>query len=107
MINRSKVQLFWRDKSPTEGFRTGVSIHSHTMHSKERLSFLPKVTRKVPGMPALFRHIEEKYRKARGGELDYSRVYWTPPLSAHDAARRRGLADKKDLYQPELRSRPA
>ena len=87
MNDRSKVELSWRNKSAAKGFQRGISLHSHTMHSKERLGFLPKITKRVPGFPALFRHIEEKYRRTEGQELDYNRVYWTPPLSAQEAWR--------------------
>lgn len=85
MKDNSKILLMWRDKTATKDFSTGISLHSHTLHSKEKLGFLPKVLKKVPGASSLFGYISEQHRISRGYELDYSNAYWTPPLSAHEA----------------------
>ncbi len=34
------VSYLWRDQNAHQGFRTGVSLHSHTNQSKETLDFL-------------------------------------------------------------------
>ena len=34
------VSYLWRDQNAYQGFRTGVSLHSHTNQSKETLDFL-------------------------------------------------------------------
>jgi hypothetical protein len=36
----STVSYLWRDQNAPKGFRTGVSLHSHTNQSKETLDLL-------------------------------------------------------------------
>ncbi|MBS1871737.1 MAG: hypothetical protein JSU00_00885 [Acidobacteria bacterium] len=68
-------------------FRTGVSLHSHTQHSREPLSFIYRVTGKLAPVRWAVAGFERRYREAYGTNLDLNRAYWTPPLSAHDAWR--------------------
>src|SRR5262249_10195590 len=63
-----------------------VCLHGHTMYSQECLSFLPRYLHKVPGISQIVRH----YEQSRNGEppaIDFSRGYWTPPLSPATALR--------------------
>lgn len=41
-MNRTDIDLMWREPRVPRQFRTGVSLHSHTMHSKETLSFMQR-----------------------------------------------------------------
>ena len=36
----SSISYLWRDTAAAKGFRTGVSLHSHTNQSSETLDFL-------------------------------------------------------------------
>lgn len=78
------VSFLWRHPDRLKRFRTAVSLHSHTMHSREHLGFIPKILRSVPIALAILRKLEERYEKKVGRPLEYERGYWTPPLSAHD-----------------------
>jgi hypothetical protein len=71
----SRVHFSWKDPAVASSFRTGVSLHGHTMHSQECLSFLPRYLHQVPG-------ISQVVRRAA---VDFSRAYWTPPLSPASA----------------------
>lgn len=65
--------------------RTGVSLHSHTMHSKEYLGRLPGYIAKVPiGGYILEREIGRAHLY-QGRIFDFKKVYWTPPLSPREA----------------------
>lgn len=66
-------------------FRTGVSLHSHTLHSKESLNFIYFASRKSALLRAVLRRGESRYRKVHGAELDLNRGWWTPPLAPLDA----------------------
>lgn len=68
-------------------FRTGVSLHSHTLHSKESLNFIYHASRKSALLREVLRHGEQRYRKIHGSELDLNRGWWTPPLAPLDAYR--------------------
>lgn len=66
-------------------FRSGVSLHSHTMHSKENLAFVPQYAKCIPLLRTEFARLERKYRAAMGSDVDFTAAYWTPPVSSHGA----------------------
>jgi len=51
------------------------------MHSEECLSFLPRYLRRVPGVS----QIVSRYQRGPQPAVDFSRAYWTPPLSPASA----------------------
>jgi hypothetical protein len=81
----SHVHLQWAEASPVLRFRTGISLHSHTLHSREHLDFIYKAAATVPVLAAAMRHGEQRYKKIHGAPLDLRRGWWTPPLGAHGA----------------------
>jgi hypothetical protein len=66
-------------------FRTGVSLHSHTLHSRESLDFIERVTADTPWLSGAIRKQQAKYRALKGRDLDLKRAWWTPPLSPRQA----------------------
>ncbi len=62
----------------------GVSLHSHTNHSRESLSFVPLLANRWA--PAKW-YLEWHKRKARQGPIpvDLMRAHWTPPVTAREA----------------------
>jgi hypothetical protein len=65
--------------------RTGVSLHSHTMYSKEYLGRLPSYIAKFPiGSYILEREIG-RLHLYEGRIFNFNKVYWTPPLSPREA----------------------
>jgi hypothetical protein len=73
----TKVSCIWRSPDCTRGYRTGLSLHSHTRHSKEKLQFIPAFTEK---WPIIQRALDRQYRKSVV-PVDFSRAYWTSPLT--------------------------
>jgi hypothetical protein len=80
-----RVSLQWIAEPPRQRFRTGVSLHSHTLHSRECLNFIYKAARRVPVLAAALRRGERRYEQTHGTPLDLTRAWWTPPLAPHDA----------------------
>jgi hypothetical protein len=73
---RSRELLHWP---------TGISLHSHTMHSKEYLGRLPNYIAKFPiGSYILEREIGRVHLYEHR-IFDFKRIYWTPPLSPREA----------------------
>lgn len=68
-----------------KGFRTGLSLHSHTLHSRESLDFIYHVARRNLLLHLALREGDKQYRAARGTPLDLNRAWWTPPLAPLDA----------------------
>lgn len=84
-MKSTQLRFLWDNSAAARPFRSGVSLHSHTMHSHEEISFLPKYAYRVPLVAQAVRRQERVYREQWGRELDYSRVYWTPPLPPREA----------------------
>jgi hypothetical protein len=62
--------------------RTAVSMHCHTLHSKEVLDFIPHYAARIPVVSALFESESRRYAARHGRPLDFARAWWTPPVSA-------------------------
>ena len=84
-MRSTQLCFLWDNAAAARPFRTGVSLHSHTMHSHEEILFLPKYAYRVPLVAQAVRRQERNYRRRWGRELDYGRVYWTPPHPAREA----------------------
>jgi hypothetical protein len=74
----------WRDPSVAARFRTGVSLHSHTLHSRERLDFLFGILRTCAPLRWAVRR-EQIRRQDSSATPDFSRVWYTPPLGPRQA----------------------
>jgi hypothetical protein len=81
------------------GSRTGVSLHSHSECSREALDFVPGIARRIPLVATLFEWSVASYQRENGRPLDFSSVYWRPPLApaAVVASERRQIAERFDL----------
>lgn len=84
-MNHTRIHFHWCDRHVQRRFRTGVSLHSHTLHSRECLGFIHRILNRLPLLAAAMRKYETRYRQIHGTDLDLTRAWWTPPLSAHAA----------------------
>ena len=84
METNVSIQFAWRG-APWQRARAGVSLHSHTSHSKETLDFIPRFAACVPVVRDLVRAQEAKYRGLYGTDLNYFNAWWTPPLGPREA----------------------
>jgi hypothetical protein len=76
VTGRTTFQFFWQSPSVDRGFRSGVSLHSHTTYSKESLEMIPRYTARVPCLG-----------RALGHHLDFKQAFWVPPFSPRQAYR--------------------
>lgn len=86
-MNGSRTQIHKFTARPRQFWHcsTGISLHSHTMHSKEYLGRLPYYIAKFPiGSYILEREIG-RLHLYEGRIFDFKKVYWTPPLSPREA----------------------
>jgi hypothetical protein len=77
----STISYLWRDKGAARGFRSGVSLHSHTNQSHETLDFLANFGNQFPVMRPLLAGLERRAEEVHGIRLNYSASYWTPPMT--------------------------
>jgi len=80
----TQLNYFHRCPEIRRDFRRGVSLHSHTLHSREGVGLLAKAVRTFPGLGAV---LHRQHRKLGGTdfEKDVSKFWWTSPLSAGQA----------------------
>jgi hypothetical protein len=78
---RSSISYLWRDPQAPRGFRTGVSLHSHTNQSTETLDFLANFGNQFPVMRPLLSRMERRAESVHGIKINYAAAYWTPPMT--------------------------
>lgn len=81
----TQVFKFERSRPDLEKFRTGVSLHSHTMHSREYLHRLPQYISRVPIASYMIEREVGRVHLYAGTVVNFRKVFWTPPLSAREA----------------------
>jgi len=77
----SSISYLWRDKNAPNGFRSGISLHSHTNQSRETLDFLANFGNQYPVMRPLLSRLERRAEQNHGVRIDYAASYWTPPMT--------------------------
>jgi hypothetical protein len=75
------VHCFWREPDAPGAYDTAVSLHSHTIHSRESLDFIRRVLNSIPVTHAALRRIESAHRCETGKPIPFERAFWRPPLS--------------------------
>jgi len=80
-MSQSTISYLWRDRKATAGFRTGISLHSHTNQSHETLDFLANFGNQYPVMRPLLTRLEQRSERIHGVRINYSASYWTPPMT--------------------------
>ncbi len=71
------LSCLWNEPDVGKKYRSGVSLHSHTNHSKESLRFILEFTQRRP----LLRWALERQKRRSTIPVDWVRAYWTPPLT--------------------------
>jgi len=79
-VSGSSIRTYWQHRAIAREHRTAVSLHGHTLHSKEMLAIIPRTIRE-----ATFQSWNRKESPGHGRNLDVSRLWWTPPLSPRQA----------------------
>ena len=82
---RSRMHVLPSGRLDGPVFRTGVSLHSHTMHSKEQLKDLPQYLERMPIVAQFLEWERERHQASAGEGLDFSRAYWRGPVCARRA----------------------
>ncbi len=80
-MSQSSVSYLWREPQAAQGFRTGVSLHSHTNQSRETLDFIAELSTDFGFLQPIMRWAENRSERCSGLRPDYAKAYWTPPLT--------------------------
>ncbi len=99
---KNSFQFFWQSPAIPDDFRSGVSLHSHTMYSEESLSMVPQYTAKVPYLGRAIRHQELEYHRKKHKRFRFDDAFWTPPLAPRQAYRLEEKQIQRKLKLPAL-----
>jgi hypothetical protein len=102
VLSKNSFQLFWQSPNIPAGFRSGVSLHSHTMYSEESLDMVPRYTGKVPYLGRAIRNQELEYHRLNSKHFSFGDAFWTPPLAPRQAYRLEEKQIKRKFKLPAL-----
>lgn len=80
-MQQTRISYSWLQKDAARGYRSGVSLHSHTNQSKETLDFLAAIANDYKALRPFFANKEKNALENHGIALNYAAGYWTPPLT--------------------------
>ena len=69
---QSTVSYLWRDRKAADGYRAGVSLHSHTNQSKETLDFLANFGNQYPLMRPIISRMERRSKDNHSVAVNYA-----------------------------------
>src|SRR5208283_273326 len=75
-----KVTCLWKEPRVPAAYRTGVSLHSHTNHSKEGVYFILEYAARHTLLRRALAAEERRAIREKSTSLDFLKAYWTPPL---------------------------
>lgn len=83
MTNQEKITFLKKGEALASEAATGVSLHCHTLHSKELLDFVPYYAERIPVVSQLWKRSMKRRLETNGAIPDFKAGYWEPPLDAH------------------------
>lgn len=81
-LKQTRLYLLENTQDLSRRFKTGVSLHCHTQHSKEMLDFVPHVAAKMPIIKHFWEYERKRYIRNNGKPIAFGESHWTPPLPA-------------------------
>jgi hypothetical protein len=84
---RTQLSYLWQDPEYSRQFKTAVSLHGHTSHSKESLFYIVKRAEAFLPYRLFLKTQEWRARNSSGIVLKFEEGYWTPPLPPLEAYR--------------------
>jgi hypothetical protein len=77
---QTKLTCFWEEPAVHCRYRAAVSLHGHTNHSQEGLSFIPKFIARHSVLSMALAAQKRRAVKRAAIEVNFAKAYWTPPL---------------------------
>ena len=90
-MKNTKLHYLIREPGACAGFKTCVSLHGHTMHSRESTAFVARIAKRSKWFNIFIEHQLKKYsekyaeKQLTNLEAQAKRMWWTSPLSASQA----------------------
>ena len=77
---RSSIREF-APHADWSAFRSAVSLHAHTHHSREVMADLPRYIARIPVLSGILERQQRARREAGESAIDFSKGWWHPPVS--------------------------
>jgi hypothetical protein len=80
-----QISYLWKEPQAAAAYKTAVSLHGHTCHSKESLYFISEYSQDVPLLRWALAREERRARQKGGIRVDFLTSYWVPPVAPRTA----------------------
>jgi hypothetical protein len=97
---RTRVHIYEKKDGFPRGYSAAASLHSHTYHSKEVLSFVPHYASMVPVISRFYQSEMDHYLTKNGRLIDFEQGYWTSPVSPREVLEVETFQIEKELGLP-------
>lgn len=87
MKTDTELQFLKKGETLLSEATTGVSLHCHTLHSKELLDFVPYYAERIPVVSQLWRRSMKRRQENNGALPNFKAGFWEPPLNAEAVVR--------------------
>jgi hypothetical protein len=81
----TQVSYLWKEPEAAEDYKTAVSLHGHTNHSRESLCFISDLAKDVAPLRWALARQERRALREGGIRVNFEKGYWVPPVSARTA----------------------
>jgi hypothetical protein len=75
-----QLTCLWKEPAVAKKYRSAISLHGHTHHSKEALSFIGEYLSRHPLVRTVLESQTNRAQTESSITVDYTKAYWTPPL---------------------------
>ena len=76
------IQYLWKTPNVIKDHTTAISLHGHTLYSRESLQFIPDKAERTAMLRWALRRQEQR---CKSPAADFSHAYWVPPLTPRGA----------------------
>ncbi len=97
-LKQTRLHILHKPEDLGKEAKTGVSLHCHTLHSKEMLDFVPYYAAKIPIVSYFWEKECRRYFEREGKLPNFSTGYWSPPLTGHEVYQ----SEKEQINQAGL-----
>lgn len=80
-----QITCLWKEPQVAKGYQSAVSLHGHTIYSRESLDFIPEHAAGTPILRWLLSLKEQEALRKRSIVTDFHRAHWTPPMTPNAA----------------------
>ncbi len=82
-LKKTRLHILHKPENLSKAAKTGISLHCHTLHSKEILDFIPYYAARIPVVKYFWKKESARYFEREGKTPNFTTGYWSPPFTGH------------------------